>query len=321
MVTATRRLLTLLAVVFTATAAAAETPVKAVATFSILADMTNQVGAGRVEVTSIVPAGSDTHVYRPRPSDVGVISRAKIVIENGAGFEGWIERLIDASGYRGKRVVAVEGAHLLGPSEGAHSHAHDHGGDKHDEAHDHPDRDGRADPHAWHDLNNALIYVENIRSGLCSVDPEGCSVYTQNAERYASEIRQLDGRLRSGFAGVPEEERRIVTSHAGFAYFANRYGLKAFSAQGLSTGSEPSAQDVAQLVRRIRALDVRAYFLESAANPRMLEQIASETNLRGGERLFSDTLSDADGPAPTYLALIEHNARTILSALGGTLPD
>lgn len=305
-----------LVLVFPATTTVARTPVKAVAAFSILADMTREIGGDRVEVVSLVPSGSDAHVFSPRPADVQLVSGADLVIENGAGFEGWIDRLIDASGYRGLRIVVTDGARLIGTGITGLAADYQRQSRYPDQPRDSVAHAGRVDPHAWHDLENAAVYVTNIRAGLCAVDPSGCSFYQANADRYAQRLLELDGRLKTAFAQVPPERRRIVTSHAGFGYFASRYGLEIFSPQGVSTGSDASSRDLARLIRQIRALDVHAYFTESGTNPRLLEQVARETGLKGGGVLFSDTLSGPDGPAPTFLEMIAHNARTILQAIG-----
>lgn len=274
---------------------AADARIDVVASFSIVADMAARVGGERVDVTVIVGPDGDAHVYEPTPADARAVSAADLVIVNGLGFEGWLERLVGAAEYRGPVAVASDSIAPLGL----------------DDAHGH----GPLDPHAWQSLANGRRYVTNITRALTSADPAGAATYDANAAAYLAEIEALDRELRAGFAALPTERRRIVTSHDAFAYFAHAYGLEMLAPQGVTTESEASAADVARLIRQIRAERVPAVFVENISDPRLIEQITRETDARIGGSLYSDALSGPAGPAPTYLAMFRHNFQTLLAAL------
>ncbi len=208
-------LLTLVSVGLPVRVAAAEA-LPVVASFSILGDLTQQIGGDRVQLHTLVGPGADAHVYQPTPADAKVLSRARLVVVNGLGFEGWIDRLIKSSGYRGKRVVASQGINAIRQPQ-AHSGKH--------EAHDHT---GGFDPHAWQDLANARRYVANITPALVEADPAGKTVYQANAARLDKEIAALDSEIRSTFSALPADRRKVVTSHDAFAYFGRAYGIRMF---------------------------------------------------------------------------------------------
>ena len=294
--------------------AAGSAKVEVVATFSILADFVRQVGGDRVSVVSLVPAGSDPHGYRPRPGDVRALSRAGLLVENGAGFEGWNARLAATAGFRGPQVVATEGIALRtsGPAPAALAHARSGG-----HAHDRHRHGFGADPHAWLSLRNAVIYVANIREGLCRVDAGGCAGYPRNAQAYAARLQALDAEIGALIETVPAGRRTLVTLHAAFSYFAADYGLAVHSPQGVSTEGQASARDLARIVRLVRDKTAAAVFVESGSDPRLIEQIARETRLPVSGPLYPGSLSGDDGPAATYLDLMRHNATIIVRALRG----
>lgn len=269
-----------------------------VASFSILADFARQVGGGRVDVTSLVGPDSDVHGFEPRPADAGRVAAARLVILNGLGLEGWIERLVKASGSKAAIVVATRGVKPL--KEAGHGHGHAHSG---------------SDPHAFQDVRNAKLYVANIRDGLAAADPEGKAEYQANAARYAGELDTLDAEIREGIGRIPQPRRRVITSHDAFAYYAAAYGLRFIAPRGVSSAGEISARDVARIVRQIKAEKIPAIFLENVSDQRIMEQIAKESGARIGGKLYSDALSEPDGPAATYLDLMRHNLRTLAAAL------
>lgn len=283
-------------------AAPAQEPLKVVATFSILADFVKNVGGDRVDVHALVGPNGDVHVYQPTPADAKLMAGAKVVVVNGLGYEGWIERLIRASATRLKPVVASEG---IKPRRGS-GHGHDHG-------HSH----GPFDPHAWQSVANAKIYVANIRKALIAADPAGKAAYEANATAYLAKLDALEREVREAVARIPPERRRIVTNHDSFGYFADAYGLEILAAQGVSTETQPSAKEVAALIRQIKARKIGGVFMENITDPRLLERIAKETGARIGGVLYSDALTGPDGPAPTYLDLIRHNIRSLSTALVG----
>lgn len=294
-------------------AAATEQPrLKVVATFSILADMTRQVGGARIDLATLVGPEGDTHVFSPTADDARKLSAAALVVTNGLGLEGWLERLVKASGTRATTVVATTG---IQPLEGeAHDHAHADG-DGHDHAHGQAHDHGGLDPHAWQDVANAKIYVANIRDGLIAADPQGKEVFAVHAHAYLAKLDALDAEVRAMVAAIPQGRRRIITAHDAFGYFGRAYGIAFISPQGVSTEAEASAKDVGRIIRQIKAQKVPAVFLENIADPRLAERIAKEGGAKIGGRLYSDALSGATGPAGTYIDMVRHNIRALSAAL------
>lgn len=276
--------------------------VNVVASFSILRDLTERVGGERIDVHTLVGDDADAHVFQPTPADAKTIAQAKLVIINGFGFEGWIERLIKSSGYRGKVVAAAAGVRTLRRVQaGAAAHVHDPGTD--------------VDPHAWQDLANALRYVDNIAVALVAVDPGGAAFYAANATKFKKEIAALDAEIREAFAAIPKERRKVVTAHDAFAYFGRAYGVEFIAPVGLNSDAEPSARQIGRIIRQIRSERIPAVFLEGISDPRLLQRIQHESGARMGGRLYPDALSKSESAANTYLGLMRHNAKTLVSAL------
>ncbi len=315
-------------------ASAAEKP-KIVASFSILGDMTQTIGGDRIDLVTLVGPNGDAHVYEPSPKDARAVAEADVLIVNGLAFEGWMPRLIDASGFKGRLVTATEGLTPLSFEDGD-EHAHDEH-DDHDAHAEHDDHDehgahdehegmeehgrhhhGAFDPHAWQSLENGRIYVENITRALVEADPAGAETYKANAAAYLAQIAATDADLKARFAALAPERRRVVTSHDAFGYFAAAYGLTFVAPQGVATDAEASARDVARLIDQIRAEKITAVFVENVTDTRLIERIASETGAKVGGTLYSDALSDASGPAPTYLKMFEHNSSQLLAAMAGS---
>lgn len=287
-------------------ASAQQAPLNVVATFSIIGDFAQEVGGDRIALTTLVGANGDAHVYEPRPADAVALARADVVLQNGLLFEGFLARLIEASGTSAEIVEVSEGADILDDPQGGHYHYY---GDRtvfHAAPHD---------PHAWQSVSNAKVYVENIARAFCTVDAEGCPAYTENAQGYIDELAVLDDEIRAQVAVIPEEQRVVVVAHDAFRYFERDYGVTFLSPQGVSTESEASAADVASLIREIRKRNAGAVFAENIADSRLVEQIANEAGLALGGTLYSDALSGPDGPAPTYLEMVRHNLSTIIAAL------
>lgn len=279
---------------------------KVLASFSIIGDMAARVGGDRVEVTTLVGPNGDAHVYEPKPDDAKAATAADLLLVNGLGFEGWLNRLIEASGSKDKIVTLTEGikSHAM-EEEG------DHGGD-HDHEH------GAIDPHAWQSVPNARIYVKNIVKALCAKDAAGCEAYTANGDSYDKELAALDDSIRKSIGGIPESRRLVITSHDAFGYFAREYGITFLAPEGISTESEASAKDVAALIRQIKSDKASALFVESISDPRLVEQISRETGLQPGGTLYSDALSDASGPASSYVKMMQHNASELTKAMLGS---
>jgi zinc/manganese transport system substrate-binding protein len=280
--------------------APAQDKLNVLATFSILGDFVKNVGGDRVEVTMLVGPNSDAHVYSPSPADAKKVAAAKVVITNGLGFEGWMSRLIKASGGKMRPVVATAGIkpRQLNRDQAGHNHS-------------------ATDPHAWQSVPNAKIYVGNIRTALIAADPAGKDTYTANAAAYLEKLEALDKDVRAALDAVPKERRRIITSHEAFGYFQDAYGLMFIAPVGVSTDSEASARDVARIIAQIKQQKIPAVFLENVTDPRLMQRIASESGAKIGGRLYSDALTDEKGDAPSYIDLIRFNLNQFKSALIG----
>ncbi|SFK66901.1 metal ABC transporter substrate-binding protein [Methylocapsa palsarum] len=265
-----------------------------VATFSILADFARNIGGERVEVSSLVGPNGDAHVYQPTPADARGLNAARLIVANGLGLEGWIDRLIAASGAKAPVVFATKG---IAPRK--------------------MEEDGKIgqDPHAWQTIANARVYVANIRDGLIAVDPDGEAAYRANAEDYLARLDALQTEVIAELAKIPAARRQIITTHDAFGYFGEAYGFQFIAPSGVSTEAEPSARDVAKIIRQIKTLKIPAVFLENVTDPRAMRRIAAESGAKIGGALFSDALSPPDGPAPTYIDMMRNNIKQLTAAL------
>jgi zinc/manganese transport system substrate-binding protein len=313
-------------------AAAFAEPLKVVATFSIIGDMAKQVGGDRIDLSVLVGPNGDAHVYEPKPQDAARIGEAQVVLSNGLKFEGFIDRVVEASGTKAPVVELTRGVTPIPTAEDEHGHAeagHDgddkhaegeegHEGEEHaetgHEGHDH----GAFDPHAFQSVPNAIVYVANIADAFCAADAAGCDSYKANAAAYTETLKALDAELRADVAAIPAGKRTIITSHDAFGYFAKEYGITFLAPEGVSTEAEASAADVARLIDQVKEDKAAAVFVENVTNPRLIEQIAKETGLKVGGALYSDALSASDGPAATYVDLMRYNIRTIAGAVTGS---
>ena len=264
---------------------------KVVTTFTILGDMVRNVGQEHVALTTLVGPDADAHVYEPTPADARALAQADVVVVNGLGFEGWIDRLISVSGYNGPVVVASEGIAALTVEK------------------------DRPDPHAWQDLANGRQDVANIARELAAADPAHADDYHRRAEAYDRQLAALDRHIRGRLDAFPAHRRKVITSHDAFQYFGRAYGIDFHAPVGLSTESEPSAGEVAALIRQMRDEGIQALFVENITDPRLMEQLAREANAVIGGTLYSDSLSGPTGPAPTYLDMFRHNVGEIAKAL------
>lgn len=283
--------------------------VKAVASFSILGDLVKQVGGDRVNVEVLVGPGADAHVFQPTPSQARMVGQAQVLFYNGLGFEGWMERLLKTASYQGKSVVVSQGIKPIQTEEAGH----DHKDGKHAHGHDH----GESDPHAWQSVPNAIAYVGNIAKGLCAADATGCDAYKKNAAAYTQQLQALDAEIKSAWNDIPKAQRKVITSHDAFGYYAKAYGVRFLAPQGVSTESEASAKGVAQLVRQIKREKIKALFVENISDPRLIDQIGRETGVKPAGELYSDSLSDANGPAASYMAMMRANTQAMTRAVKG----
>ncbi len=292
-----------LAVALAAGPALAQDKVKVVATFSILGDFVKNVGGDRVEIEMLVGANGDAHAYAPSPADAKKLAAAKVVVLNGLGFEGWMERLVKASGTKAAMVVATTGIKSR-KLEGDHGHSHGHS-------------HAEADPHAWQSVANAKIYVANIRDALIKADPAGKAAYEANATAYLANLDALDKEVQAEVAKIPADRRKIITTHDAFGYFGAAYRVTFIAPQGVSTESDVSARDVARIIAQIKKQKIPAVFMENVSDPRLLKRISDESGAKIGGTLFSDALTDEKGAAPTYIDMMRHNVRQLASALVG----
>lgn len=276
-----------------------------IASFSILGDFAQKVGGDRIELRTLVGSDGDAHVYEPRPSDAIAMANADVILVNGLQLEGFLSRLVEASGTSAMVVEAAKDAEILRDPHGGHYHYY---GDK-AVFHEAP-----FDPHAWQSVGNAKVYVKNIADAFCKADTEGCDAYKSNATAYRAELTKLDDEVRRAVATIPQDRRVVVVGHNAFRYFENAYGITFLSPQGISTESEVSAADVAGVVREIKGKRAAAVFAENISDTRLVEQIASEAGLEVGGTLYSDALSAADGPAASYAEMMRHNVNTIRAA-------
>ena len=264
--------------------------ISVVASFSIIGDLVRQVGGARVAVATIVGPDGDAHVYQPSPADAREIARAKLIFVNGLGFEGWLQRLINAAKGKGTVVTLGKGVAARKGEDGA-------------------------DPHAWQDAANAKIYVAAIRDALVAADPEGAEAYKANASAYLAKLDALDAEIVKAVEVIPVERRRVVSTHDAFGYFAARYGVEFIAPQGVSTEAEPSARDIARIIDAVKKHKVAAVFLENIADPRLAQRIASESGAKVGGTLYSDALTDEKSDGATYIDMMRHNVRELAKAL------
>ena len=266
--------------------------VRAVASFSILADMLHRIGGERTSVTGIVAPDGDAHGYQPRPADARAVLAADLVVVNGLGLDPWMQRLAQAASFKGVLTIATAG---VTPRKLPGSTA--------------------TDPHAWQDPRNGAVYATAIGAGLAKADPTGADIYRAAAADYAAEILRMDAWIESQFTGISPAARRIITTHDAFGYFAARYGIQFLAAQGLSTEAEPSAKAIAALVAQIKREKIRAVFVENMTDPRLAQMLARETGAVLGGAVYSDALSKQDGPASTYLDMLRHNTELFVKAM------
>jgi len=279
--------------------ARAAQPLPVVASFSILGDLVKVVGGERVQVSTLVGIDADAHAFEPKPADAKALLGARLLVLNGLNFEPWAKKLAQAASFKGATLIASNG---IKPRPSAQTKAADHD-DDHDHAHDH----GAADPHAWQDPTQVMVYVKNIAKSLSSLDPEGAESYKHNSDAYLKELQALDDFAKTAFAPVPAAQRKVITGHQAFNYLGARYQVQFQAAQGVSTQADPSAKAVAQLIAQIRKDKIRAIFPENTSNTRLLTQIANEAGVKLGAKLYDGALSGPSEPASTYLAMMRYN--------------
>jgi zinc/manganese transport system substrate-binding protein len=274
-----------------------------VASFSILADLAREVAGDAAEIRSLVGPDVDAHGYVPGPSDARAVAAADLVVVNGLGFDPWAEKLARAARGKARVVVATRGLATI-RSGAAHGHGHGH-------SHGH----GAVDPHVWQDPLRVRTMATNLAEDLAALDPAGAEAYRSRAGAYGRRLAELDSWILAEFAPIPKAQRRIFTSHDAFGYFEARYGVDFRAPRGVNMDGEPSAGDIARIVREIRREKARVVFLENVSSPRLIEQIARESGARMGGRLYTDALSAEGGPAASYMQLMRHNVVRLRDAM------
>ena len=283
--------LTFLCLLFLAnTVSANDSSIRVVTCFSILEDLVKELGGQYVSVVNLVGRNSDAHMYQPKPSDAVAIAKADLVVFNGLGFEGWIPRLIKNSGYKNQQIIASRGVDAI--------------------------KNGKEiDPHAWQSFHNIRLYIQNISQMLIQLRPQHVEALTKRQQKYLDSVSNLEQRLKKQFASIPPNKRIVVTSHDAFGYLGREFKIQFLAPLGLSLEVEASAEDVATIIDQIREQSVKALFVENINNPRLLELISAETNVTIGGRLYSDALSEVEGPASTYLKMMRYNIESLINRL------
>jgi zinc/manganese transport system substrate-binding protein len=282
------------------TSARAAEPLPVTASFSILGDLVRVVGGERVAVRTLVGPDEDAHVFEAKPADAKALLSAKLVVLNGLGFEPWAGKLIKSAGYRGETVVAAKdvSARQMAEEKGHAGHGH-----------------AETDPHAWQNPHNVVLYVRNIAAGLSKVDAAGAATYQANAEAYVKGLLALDAWAQAQIATIPAGKRKVITSHDAFGYFAAQYGVQFLAPQGINTETEPSAKQVAQLIKQIQREKIRAVFVENMANPKLIAQLSKDAGVTLGASLYADALSAPDQPGASYLQMVRHNVMQLVAGM------
>ncbi|MDU1573341.1 MAG: metal ABC transporter substrate-binding protein [Pantoea sp.] len=268
--------------------------VNVVASFTVLADIVKQVGGEHVNVKSLVGPNGDPHTFEPTPQDSQALASADLVFVSGLGLEGWMDRLVSASGYKGDAVVASRGVATRRMEE-----------------------EGKTvtDPHAWNSMQNGVIYAANVMNALIKADPQDADAIRRSGEKYIQQLQTLDGWAKTAFAAIPAAKRKVLTSHDAFGYFGQRYGVTFLAPVGFSTEAEASASEVGGLIQQLKAEHIHSYFIENQTDPRLVKQIASATGAQPGGELYPEALSQPSGPAPTYVAAFRHNVEAMIRSM------
>lgn len=292
-----RRVFSVLALSVALTAALpamAQDRLKAITSFTIIADMAQNVAGDAADVVSITKPGAEIHNYQPTPGDLIGAQDADLVLWNGLNLEQWFEQFLSNLGDVPSAIV-TEGIEPMGIGEGPY--------------------EGKPNPHAWMSPTDALVYVENIRKAFVAADPANEATYNANAAAYSAEITATVEPIRAAIAAIPEERRWLATSEGAFSYLARDFGLKELYLWPINADQQGTPQQVRHVIDQVRANAVPAIFSESTISPKPAEQVARETDIKYGGVLYVDSLSEPDGPVPTYLELLSVTANTIVQGL------
>lgn len=274
------------------TVAAQDKPL-VVASASMLADITQNIGGDHIDVRMIVPIGGDPHIYEPTPSDVQLVNNANLILINGLTFEGWITELIENSGTQAQTVTVTQGVDILTSQQYKNS----------------------ADPHAWMDASNGRIYARNIKEALIQIDPNHQDEYEENFIKYDAQLAELDQYIAQKIEEIPQAKRVLITSHDAFQYYGKKYGVRLEAIMGISTEAEAQTSDVIRVNKVIKENGIPAIFIESTINPKLIQQLATDNKIKIGGKLYADSLGDKNSPGSTYINMLRHNTDTIVKAL------
>ena len=275
---------------------AQEDRLKVVTTFTVLADMARNVAGDAADVVSVTKPGAEIHGYEPTPGDLVAASGADLVLWNGLGLERWFEQFIRNLGDIPSATLS-DGVDPIPIGSGEY--------------------EGRPNPHAWMGLESAMIYVDNIAAALSEADPANAAAFAANAERYKATLRDTIGPLRDRLAALPEDRRWLVTCEGAFPYLARDLGLHELYLWPMNADRVGTPQQVRAVIDGVRANDIPVVFCESTVSAKPAEQVARETGARFGGVLYVDSLSEADGPVPTYLDLLRVTTETVADGLAG----
>ena len=277
--------------------AQAQEKLNIVASASMISDMAEQIIGPLHDVQMIVPIGGDPHLHEPTPSNARMVASADLVLINGLTFEGWITELIDNSGTSASIITVTKGTQPLTSQTYKNS----------------------ADPHAWMDVSNALVYVDNIAQAMIQLDPENATSYEERLANYKAELTALDKEIETTIQSIPEQQRILITSHDAFQYYGKKYGIRLEAIIGISTEAQAQTADIKRVNKVIREQGVPAIFIESTINPKMMQQLAQDNKISIGGKLYADSLGDKDSPASTYVDMMRYNTETIAAALKQTV--
>ncbi|WP_370529987.1 metal ABC transporter substrate-binding protein [Pantoea sp. ME81] len=276
------------------TSAFAADKLKVVTTFTVIADMAKNVAGDAAEVTSITKPGAEIHEYQPTPGDIRRAQGADLILVNGFNLELWFSRFYQR--LKGvPQVTVTEGIEPLGITEGPYN--------------------GKPNPHAWMSPDNALIYVDNIRKALQKYDPANATVYQANADRYKTQIQQTLAPMRAEIEKLPENQRWLVTSEGAFSYLARDLGLKELYLWPINADQQGTPQQVRKVIDAVRANHIPTIFSESTISAKPAQQVAREAGIHYGGVLYVDSLSNSDGPVPTYLDLLRVTTDTVAKGI------
>jgi manganese/iron transport system substrate-binding protein len=272
-----------------------------VATTTIVGDVVRNIGGDAIQLEVLLPPGSDPHSFDPTPQDVAKIAKAGLIFANGAGLETFLDPLLKNAGSQAQVVYVSDGIQLIHFQSNLPGEESGPGG---------------GDPHTWFDPQNVKVWVQNIEKALSAQDPGDAQTFAANAQRYTQQLDELDGWIKTQVGQIPSDQRKLVTDHEAFTYFASRYGFQQVGAivPGYSTLAQPSAQELAALEDAIRKLGVKAVFVGETVNPNLAERVAQDSGVKL-VYLYTGALSDSNGPAGTYLDFMHYDVNQIVNGL------